>query len=221
MRFALLQALVAFGDSVTVGARRDGSVTPEQTFAALLERSLSTRVINAGIGGNTTGQMLARIDKDVLAHKPSAVLIMAGLNDAAFVDPGPVARTWPRVSLERYEANLREIVSRVRQAGATPVMLTPNPMTSRYPYANLGTYRGSDINHALSSYAAAAAGVARETESCLVDVYGAWRSGQDYEELLPDGVHPNAGGHARIARQIVESCGNTIRQSSRPGPSPR
>jgi lysophospholipase L1-like esterase len=67
--------VVALGDSVTKGVRRDGSVLADQTFVALLERELrktypDTRIINSGIGRNTSSQMLARLDKDVLSHHP-------------------------------------------------------------------------------------------------------------------------------------------------------
>ncbi len=67
--------VVALGDSVTVGVRRDGSVLADQTFVALLERELrktypDARVINSGIGGNTSSQMLARLDQDVLSQHP-------------------------------------------------------------------------------------------------------------------------------------------------------
>jgi len=37
--------------------------------------------INAGVGGNTSGDMLARIDRDVLAHHPQMVFFNAGIND--------------------------------------------------------------------------------------------------------------------------------------------
>ena len=84
--------IVALGDSVTKGVRPDGSVRFGQTFAALLAKRLKRPVINAGIGGNTSTQMLARLESDVLKYHPRAVILMAGLNDAAYVDPGPVAR---------------------------------------------------------------------------------------------------------------------------------
>lgn len=37
--------------------------------------------INCGISGNETGQMLARFDTDVLALRPSVVVILGGTND--------------------------------------------------------------------------------------------------------------------------------------------
>ncbi len=209
-----LQVVVALGDSVTLGVRRDGSVTAAQAFPALLQTP-GRKVLNAGVGGNNTSQMLDRLDRDVIAHKPHAVLVMAGLNDAAYVDSGPVARTWPRISVEAYKRNLREIAACVKLAGARTILLTPNPMTARYPYSNLGFYRDRDINFSLLPYVDSVRVVAREEGLCLVDVFAVWTARPDLERLLPDGVHPDADGHRLIAEQVERTC--PIRISSETG----
>lgn len=200
--------VVALGDSVTTGVRRDGSVLADQTFVAVLERELrktypDARVINSGIGGNTSIQMLARLDKDVLSHHPQVTLVMTGLNDAEYIDPGAVLRDTPRVALNDFADKLRQIISRVRAAGGKVLLLTPNPMTGKYPYASLGYYKEHDVNSALDIYAASVRSVARETNTDLVDVYAAWIHIPDYERLLLDGVHPNVEGHRRLAELIL------------------
>jgi lysophospholipase L1-like esterase len=198
--------IVALGDSVTKGVRPDGSVRAYQTFAAILAKRLGRPVVNAGTGGNTSTQMLARLETDVLKLHPRALILMAGLNDAAYIDPGPVARATARVSLADFEKNLTAIVNRARSAKARTVILTPNPMTRRYRYASLGFYQTNDINEAVLLYAEAARRVARVTNSCLVDVFAAWIAEKDHRTWLPDGIHPNAKGHGLIAGQIVKDC---------------
>src|SRR5262245_39036611 len=42
-----------------------------------------TQYINRGIGGQTTPQMLVRFRQDVIQLSPSAVVILAGINDIA------------------------------------------------------------------------------------------------------------------------------------------
>lgn len=201
-----LETIVALGDSVTLGVRRDGSVKADQTFAALLGEKPGRKVINAGIGGNNTDQMLARLERDVLSHRPDTVIIMAGLNDAAYVDPGPVARTWPRVSAEKYEANLMQIVQAVKKAGARAILTTPNPMTKRYVYSSFGFYNGRDINESLLLYRSAVHAVSTSQSVCMVDVYSGMQRQEKWEEMLPDGIHPNPDGHRLIARLIEEGC---------------
>ncbi len=58
--------IVMLGDSITKGVR--SGVNAEQTFAALVEKGLmqkgiTTRVINAGIGGERTDQALKRLEQ--------------------------------------------------------------------------------------------------------------------------------------------------------------
>ena len=200
--------VVALGDSVTAGVRRDGSVLADQTFVALLESDLrktysDARVINSGIGGNTSSQMLTRLDQDVLSHHPQVTLVMTGLNDAEYIDPGGVLRDEPRIPLNLFVDKLRQIIRRVRDAGGQVLLLTPNPMTRHYLYASQGYYKEHDINSALESYAASVRSVALETHTDLVDVYAAWINLPDYERFLPDGVHPNREGHRRIAELIL------------------
>ncbi len=207
--------VVALGDSVTWGVRGDGSVKASDTFVSVLERSLAksrAHVINAGIGGNTSSQMLARLDHDVLAYRPRLVILMAGLNDAAYVDGGPVARTEPRVALAVYSRNLAEIIRRVRAAGAEVLLTTPNPMTPRYPYANFGWYKGKDINSALVGYVDAVRAVSREQHVTLVDIYRDYTSWKGYEATLPDGIHPDPKGHALIALRLLPECRKLLKK---------
>lgn len=206
------ETIVALGDSVTLGVRRDGSVKPDQTFVALLGNEPGRKVVNAGIGGNNTDQMLARLNSDVLSHQPDTVIIMAGLNDAAYIDPGPVARTWPRVSAEKFEGNLTAMVRAIKAAGARVILMTPNPMTARYPYSNLGFYRGNDINHGLRLYHVATIEVGRKESACVVDVFDAIMKESQWESMLPDGIHPNPEGHRLIYRLIENSCPIKSRQ---------
>lgn len=76
-----------FGDSITSNNGGPGSVPTKTkdngffTHANALAGSPCNVVINAGIAGNTTTQMLARIDTDLLSYSLSACTIMGGTND--------------------------------------------------------------------------------------------------------------------------------------------
>ena len=213
---AVLLTIAALGDSVTAGPRPvRRRRPPEPAFAALLGRQLAEPAINAGQAGDTSADMLARLGKDVLVKRPRVVLIMAGLNDAAWVDPGPVARSAPRVSEAEFEKNLTLIVERVRKAKAAPVLLTPNPMTRAYKYQKMPFYQENDINDGVAPYADIVRRVARVTGACLVDIFGDWQPRREHRAWIPDGLHPNAEGHRRIAAKVMESCGAAIRKRPR------
>ena len=209
--------IVALGDSVTYGYRADGSVRSDQTFPALIERELQktlpgVQVVNAGIGGDTTWQMLERLERDVKPYNPKLVIVMAGLNDASYLGPGAAERLEPRIPVEEYGKNLLDIVKRLRSDGAIVVVATPNPMTPRYPYAKSGWYKGRDINEALEKYVAEARKVCLANGVELIDVYAAYKKWKSYENTLPDGIHPNAEGHRFIADQLIKSCRDHVRR---------
>ena len=68
--------IICFGDSLTeVGY--GASYFPE-----LVKLMPEHELINAGVGGDTTFNLLRRVDEDVLTHEPDAVFLMVGGNDA-------------------------------------------------------------------------------------------------------------------------------------------
>jgi len=209
----MLLVIAALGDSVTVGPKAVRGRRPAPSFVQILGTQLGELAVNAGVPSDTSTRMLARLDKDVLARRPRVVLIMAGLNDAAWVDPGPKARTEPRVPEAEYEKNLTAMVERVRKAKATPVLLTPNPMTRAYRYQNMPFYQENDINDGLVPYVDAVRRVARVTGACLVDIFADWHHQGEHRKWIPDGLHPNAEGHRRIAAKVMESCGAAMKRT--------
>jgi lysophospholipase L1-like esterase len=197
--------VVAFGDSTTAvrGATK--------VYATILQEELDgARVINAGVGGNTTEMARARFERDVLAMQPQVVIIQFGINDAAIDVWKKPPATAPRVSLERYESNLRHFVRTLKSKAARVVLMTPNPlrwtpklqeMYGRPPYQ---PEQPDGFNVLLARYAEAARRVAREEGAELIDVQRAYvaraeESAASLEALLPDGTHPSADGHRLVA----------------------
>ena len=59
-------------------------------------------VIPAGVGGNTSKDMLARLDRDVLSKKPDWMTLSCGVNDVWHGATG--------VPLDQYQQNITSIV---------------------------------------------------------------------------------------------------------------
>ena len=206
--------IVAFGDSITLGVRADGSLREEETWRVVLAKRLNAagadrwEIINAGIGGNTTADGLKRFEADALAKKPNIVTLMFGVNDAAmlsFPDFKPIPR--PRVALAQYRKNLVEMIGRARKAGARVILMTPCPMGNKYFNRHLEPYKSHDKNYVLRSYAQAAREIASQLNVELVDVWTRFLQ-EGMNELLPDGVHPNARGHEVIASMLFHVIRN-------------
>ena len=64
------------------------------------------QVLNKGVSGNNSSDLLARVDRDVVANTPDLVLMMVGTND--MINSGKFN------SLEKYFENLRSIIQRIK-----------------------------------------------------------------------------------------------------------
>jgi lysophospholipase L1-like esterase len=79
------------------------------------------RIINRGIGHQTTAQLLLRLDADLIQLRPNVVVIEAGVNDLKSIADFPDRRVEIVADCER---NLATVVDRCRRAGATVVLVT-------------------------------------------------------------------------------------------------
>lgn len=157
--------VVALGDSITYNS--------DSWFRQLCAgRAVLSNCLNQGIRGNTTSQMLARLDVDVLARRPSAVIVMGGTNDLARANP----RTADIVR------RLVVVVQRCRGAGATVVLATIPPRDNFGPAV-------LELNRAIRAYAAHDRVPLLDLYPSIGDQAGRFRPG-----LTLDGVHPTAPG---------------------------
>lgn len=102
---------VALGDSLT--AWPSGNPWPVRLDAL---NSRLHMVNNAGVPGDETGDMLARMSSDVYAYKPSVVFVLAGTNDLGH-DVSPATTI----------ANLRAIIVGAKAHGAQVVLMLIPP----------------------------------------------------------------------------------------------
>jgi len=103
---------VMAGDSIT--AQRQHSNYIEAFYRTRLPK-LKLHFRNSGIGGNTTGSVLARFDDDVAAWKPTIVSVELGMNDVG----GKV---------ENYLKGMKELIARIRAIPAQPVLISSSPV---------------------------------------------------------------------------------------------
>jgi len=199
MRFS---TMVCFGDSLTAFG----------TWPTVLQDTFHTTVINAGVGGNTALQGLARFDTDVVPHSPELVFIGFGTNDQVIYDPA----VGSQVSPDAYRRTLEELIDRSEALGAKVCLLTPcvvdsDAYYSRHPKEWCEPYGG--VQTMLESYRNIMREVAAEKRVHLLDI-GALSSGcKDAMLGTPahpdfDGVHPIDTGKALYAQWVCETVEN-------------
>ena len=200
-------SVVAFGDSNT----EQTNLPHESRWVNRLSELRQLRIVNAGIGGNTSSQGLKRID-DVLDNNPVLVLIMFGTNDAVMVDYDK-----PQVDKETFSDNIETIINDVRAVGAKPVLMTVIPMIegngsdgyyySRHPYAYYSGHGGA--NALQNTYNDIIRDIATRDGVILVDQWGAFikaAGGADDAHLIASGLFDKSGTHMteKGARLVVE-----------------
>ncbi len=179
--------IVCFGDSITgiyyhTGGHRAWShLLGDQLVQAWPGARLV--LFNAGVSGNTTADALARLDADVLAHRPHLVVMKFGMNDTA------------RLTADAFRANLHTLCDRIRAAGSDLLLLTPNAVE---------TGDAGRPPEKVAAYAAIVREVGCERGLPVADVHAAFSRVQasapaDWLRLMSDTIHPNLRGHALIA----------------------
>jgi lysophospholipase L1-like esterase len=162
----------------------------------------SGNVINRGIGGQTTQQLLLRFTQDVLSLQPRVLHLMASSNDII------AASTPGGMTLETVQQAVDTMVSLARSHNIT-VVLASNFPTSRIPWAP-GLAPAPVVmrwNAWLKEYAEARGLAFVDYHAILRDEAGGMPI-----TLANDGVHPNRDGYARITpiarAAIARALGN-------------
>lgn len=94
-----------------------------ETGARSLPADKPRLLINAGIAGNTTKNLLQRIGPDCLQHKPDLVIMMVGTND---MNHGKY------VPLPRYKKNLELLTEKILGSGSRLLLMTILPFYEPY-----------------------------------------------------------------------------------------
>lgn len=211
--------IVALGDSVTQGLgvnpRMLGNDTYHEVFRQRLVERYPNRtfsVINAGVGGDSTGGALKRLQADVLDHRPDLVTVCFGLNDS-FAGKG---------GEDAFRGNLTQIVTRCQQSAAV-ILLTPNMMaTHDSPIVDpkykdqIQQFVERQTSGTLGRYAQIIREVATSTSTPLADGYAEWirrhDAGEDMTMWLINGInHPDARGHRILADELWKAFDASLR----------
>ena len=150
-------------------------------------------VLDRGISGQTSAQMVLRFYQDVIALHPRVVHIMAGTNDLA-------GNTGPSTP-EDYKNNIRAMVD-LAQANGIKVILASILPTDHF--AMQPDYRPAEqvrtLNTWLRQYAQERKLVFADYYPALVSPTGGMRS-----EFTNDGLHPDYPGFA-VMRPIIDAA---------------
>lgn len=167
------------------------------------------RYINSGIGGNSSRQMLARFDADILTHQPQWLLLSAGVVEVRRTyQPDRASEVVP---LGEYAANLTIMISEALNAGTQVILLEPTPH-ARPVTGGPAELTLQDVHMLTRQYAMAMKQVAQETGVGFVPLFDTMLHIEHRlaggASLYADEVHLNARGdllYSQLVYQYLES----------------
>lgn len=185
--------IVAFGSSSTEGV---GASSPAASYPSRLEVALKgalphlaggVTVLNRGIGGEHTDDMLRRLDRDVLSSNAQLVIWQTGSNDAL-----------RGVTLEHFREATIATVQKIQEAGIDVVLMEPQwcPKFDATP----GAYRFRDAVREIGDEL----GVPVIRRSELMRDWIAEAKLTKKQLFSADGLHMADGGYALLARAAAD-----------------
>jgi len=202
------------GDRVTFYG---DSITEQRQYTEFVEEYVLTRYPtwkvsfhNAGVSGENvsggyTGPVDLRLDRDVSAWHPDVITIMLGMNDFYYRPDQPGIYS-------TYVNGYRHIVEAMQKSNPkvriTLIQPSPYDDVTREP-----AFPGGN-NSVLLKYAAFVAQLAQERGTQVTDfntpLTAALKSLKEHspdlaEQLLPDRVHPQQGGHWIMAESLLKT----------------
>jgi lysophospholipase L1-like esterase len=185
-----MKTIVCHGDSLTEGA----DLSPGYTWPLLVENQIMVKIINSGIGGDTSGGLLGRFYHDVVQHKPEMVLIMGGTNDL-----------WWNLDINLIQANIFAMTCQAEYHKIAPVVGLPLPLymqkiRQQKMMAPIGGWKNcvQKLDHLVDALATSA----KESDIAVLDFYHPFFDGNGEVQgqyFLEDGLHPNKDGHLLMA----------------------
>ena len=189
--------IIFFGDSLTALAIKDGNVPEGKGYVPIVRAALKDREVDVdavATGGHKVTDLLKRVDRDVLAKKPTIVVIQIGVNDAS-----------AGVTPELFKAQLEELIGKLQQGGARVIQCTCTCRIEGYDPDNA-------MDKKLDALAEVARAIAREKQLPLVDLRKAftdyWKTNNSENKpkgfLTYDGNHWTETGHKYVAEQMMK-----------------
>jgi lysophospholipase L1-like esterase len=172
-----------------------------------LDQKCDIEIINKGIGGNTTTDLIGRVEIDVFSENPDMVILMIGTND--------MVNSRKMISIENYSSNLNKLIQRLKENNIDVVSVSPPPVDSVYLFQRHARELFMEApNKKLEKISEILKEKALEKDLSFVDIFTRFSEmgipihNQDkvirnvFNSGSADGVHSTPVGYQLIAQEI-------------------
>jgi lysophospholipase L1-like esterase len=193
--------VIFFGDSLTeLAGKEEPKKHVTKGYVRIVRETLQQTHKDKDItvdwvatGGHTVPDLLRRVDRDVIARKPTIVVIQIGCNDAR------------RIAKAQFKASLEELVDKLQKANIQVVQCTLTSVGEKHDGTNKDDPK-------LEEFAEVERQVAQAKQVPLNDLRKAfvahWRKNNPDNKpsgiLTYDGNHFNDAGHQFVAEQMLK-----------------
>ncbi len=201
--------VVFYGDSITDSRQYTNFV---ETFILTRYPKMNVRFVHSGwggdrVGGGGGGPIDVRLQRDVIAYKPTVMTVMLGMNDGRY-------RAFDDAIFKEYASGYEHIVDVMKKAvpGIRMTLIQPSPFddVTREPQFPGG------YNEVLVRYGRFVKELAERNGMAVADLNGpvvealkkANATDRDLaQRMIPDRVHPATGGHLLMAACLLKAWG--------------
>lgn len=160
---------------------------------------LNIRVTNSGTGGNTSRDLLARFERDVVSLNPDWVSICIGINDVLRQFDSPAMQD-VAVLPDEYRDNLEKMILAVKDNVKGVFLLSPYYMEPLHE---------DKMRKRMDEYVTICAELAKKHGGVFVDfqsLYDRFFQIRHSSCIAWDRVHPNQMGATLMAREFLSKC---------------
>jgi isoamyl acetate esterase len=193
--------IIFFGDSLTeLAGREEPKKHVTKGYVRIVRDALQEKHKDKEIevdwvatGGHTVPDLLKRVDKDVIAKKPTIVVIQIGCNDAR------------RIPKDTFKKGLEELIDKLQKEKIQVIQCTLTSVGEKHDGTNKDDPK-------LEEFAAVARDVAKAKNVPINDLRKAfveyWKKNNPDNKpsglLTYDGNHFNDAGHQFVAEQMLK-----------------
>ncbi len=186
--------IVCIGNSIVNGFPHRRS----QCFSSLWRQASGHEIINKGENGDVTPNVYARFEKDVISHKPAAVVILTGTNDFIHQVCSPAeTMSW-----------LDKMNALAKTNSVNVIMLTPLLVdVSLAEKCWIPDVDFAAVNKKLKKLRSLMLDYGNKNGVRIIDAQEMFLqlyTKENVSEYLLDGLHPTVLGHEAIARFLPD-----------------
>lgn len=196
--------IVALGDSTTAGtpgftpsfnlhAAGKGNIKSQYAYW-LMQKHPKWKVLNRGVNGERSDQILNRFDRDVLANKPNAVVVVAGVNDI-----------FQRKSIEETKKNLEKMHAKAKENKIGFILCTVLPYDIASPEAFENIQK---MNQWILDYS-------KKEKLASCDTFKATAHPKNPRMLASsaDHIHPDAETYKKMSKEIETAISKWLKKA--------